>query len=239
MSVVPTKSVQTDINVFQMKSEPNASGISTNTDNGKLLVVDDDMVDRQQIHRLMGEKFQIIEASTGDEGQTFCENTTPACILLDNELPGRNGIELVEHFAAKNIPVIMITGTGNEELAVKAIQAGAQNYLVKGDMSKGDLFQTIVVAIHTVRQKLMREEWLREKDELIEKLSLALAENKTLTGLIPICSVCKSIRNDTGYWQRVEEYLASRSDAKFSHGLCPTCLDTEKDALETLKRKKK
>jgi tetratricopeptide (TPR) repeat protein len=56
-----------------------------------------------------------------------------------------------------------------------------------------------------------------------EGLRTALAEVRTLKGLIPICSSCKQVRDDDGYWQSVEAYLASRSDATFSHGICQSC----------------
>jgi CHASE3 domain sensor protein len=61
--------------------------------------------------------------------------------------------------------------------------------------------------------------------DLIAALQKALAEVKTLSGLIPICSWCKSVRSDTDYWQSVEEYLRSRTDARFTHGLCPKCAE--------------
>jgi len=54
-------------------------------------------------------------------------------------------------------------------------------------------------------------------------LAAALANARTLTGLLPICIRCKNIRNDTGYWQRVESYVKEHSEAKFSMELCPTC----------------
>lgn len=57
-----------------------------------------------------------------------------------------------------------------------------------------------------------------------EDLTKALADIKTLSGLIPICAACKKIRDDKGYWQQVESYIAARSDARFSHGLCPECI---------------
>ncbi len=57
-----------------------------------------------------------------------------------------------------------------------------------------------------------------------ENLQRALAEVKTLSGLIPICSNCKKIRDDSGYWQQVEIYVRNHSKAEFSHGLCPDCL---------------
>jgi hypothetical protein len=57
------------------------------------------------------------------------------------------------------------------------------------------------------------------------KLSRALAEIKTLSGLLPICSKCKKIRDDEGYWQLVEVYIQDRADVEFSHGLRPVCAE--------------
>ena len=63
----------------------------------------------------------------------------------------------------------------------------------------------------------------RDKEVLIEDLQQALSEVKTLRGFLPICSGCKKIRDDKGYWQEIERYIQERSDASFSHGLCPEC----------------
>ena len=63
----------------------------------------------------------------------------------------------------------------------------------------------------------------QERETLIEELSRALAEIKTLGGLLPICANCKKIRDDQGYWQRLEHYISEHSAATFSHGLCPDC----------------
>jgi PAS domain S-box-containing protein len=62
-----------------------------------------------------------------------------------------------------------------------------------------------------------------ESQELIARLQKALSEVKTLSGLIPICASCKKIRDDKGYWRRVEEYIRAHSEAKFSHSICPDC----------------
>ena len=62
-----------------------------------------------------------------------------------------------------------------------------------------------------------------ERERLIFELREALAEVKTLRGFIPICSQCKKIRDDSGYWQRLEEFLKEHSEAQLSHGLCPDC----------------
>jgi len=62
-----------------------------------------------------------------------------------------------------------------------------------------------------------------EKEKLIAELQKALSDVKTLSGLLPICSNCKKIRNDEGYWEQIEGYIRNRSDADFSHGICPDC----------------
>lgn len=63
----------------------------------------------------------------------------------------------------------------------------------------------------------------REREKLIDELQEALAKVKTLSGLVPICSWCKKIRDDQGFWNEVEVFVQSHSDAVFSHGVCPTC----------------
>jgi tetratricopeptide (TPR) repeat protein len=65
----------------------------------------------------------------------------------------------------------------------------------------------------------------RRVEELNRTLSTALAEVKQLSGLLPICSHCKAVRDDDGYWQQVEQYLAKRSPVEFSHGICPHCAE--------------
>lgn len=64
---------------------------------------------------------------------------------------------------------------------------------------------------------------LRGLNDSVEKLQKALAEVKTLRGILPICSFCKKIRDDEGYWHQVEVYLKDRSEADFSHSMCPQC----------------
>jgi hypothetical protein len=62
-----------------------------------------------------------------------------------------------------------------------------------------------------------------EKEKLIVELKHALHKVKTLSGLLPICASCKKIRDDQGYWNQIESYIQIRSDAEFSHSICPDC----------------
>ena len=69
-------------------------------------------------------------------------------------------------------------------------------------------------------------EMRREEDErknLVEKLQQALVQVETLRGILPICSSCKKIRDDNGFWYEIEHYIANHSQAEFSHSICPDC----------------
>ncbi len=68
----------------------------------------------------------------------------------------------------------------------------------------------------------------QERERLIQSLQAALAHVKTLSGLLPICSSCKKIRDDHGYWTQVEVYVKAHSGAEFTHGICPECADLYK-----------
>ena len=65
-----------------------------------------------------------------------------------------------------------------------------------------------------------------EKERVIGELQGALAEIKTLKGIVPICASCKKIRDDQGFWSHLESYLSAHSEAEFSHGICPDCAKT-------------
>ena len=86
--------------------------------------------------------------------------------------------------------------------------------------AEGKIVGASTVALDISKRKREEAEWLR----LIHELTEALAHVKTLSGLLPICASCKKIRDDKGYWQQVETYIRDRSDADFTHGICPDCV---------------
>ncbi len=94
----------------------------------------------------------------------------------------------------------------------------------------GGLFGTLIwLFIRALLRSLARlrvkdRALLRERAELVADLKQALERVKTLHGLIPICAHCKRVRDDRGYWEQVETYIRDRSEATFSHGICPECL---------------
>jgi PAS domain S-box-containing protein len=74
-----------------------------------------------------------------------------------------------------------------------------------------------------VRDITARKREEEKKEKLIVELQNALAEIKTLRGILPICSYCKKIRDDGGYWNQVDAYIKKYTEAEFSHGICPKC----------------
>lgn len=106
---------------------------------------------------------------------------------------------------------------------VVSILAFLMTYIV------GNLIITIRMSEHKL--KAMNEELeikVQQRTAEIEKknreLEEALSQVKTLNGMLPICANCKKIRNDSGYWEQIEQYIGTHTEAVFSHSLCPECV---------------
>ena len=81
----------------------------------------------------------------------------------------------------------------------------------------------IVKAVHILRDIAARKKVQLEREQLILDLQKANAKVDTLSGLIPICAVCKKIRDDKGYWNQLEKFIKRHANVDFSHGICPEC----------------
>ena len=82
----------------------------------------------------------------------------------------------------------------------------------------------LLVGMGRIRNRIREKEAAeQERNRYVEELQEALKEVKQLSGLLPICSHCKQIRDDKGYWNQIESYIGAHSEAKFSHGICPDC----------------
>jgi DNA-binding NtrC family response regulator len=132
-------------------------------------------------------------------------------VLLDLGLPDGQGLITFEkaHAQAPDVPIIVLTGHDDDDLAVEAVQKGAQDYLVKGRVDGGLVGRSIRYAI--------------ERQKLLTQIERSAKEIKTLRGFLPICAGCKKIRDDQGYWTQIETYISQHTDTEFSHGLCPEC----------------
>ncbi|HIJ79915.1 MAG: hypothetical protein OEY01_15105 [Desulfobulbaceae bacterium] len=95
-------------------------------------------------------------------------------------------------------------------------------------------YELIFQDLTKANNKLAQEVETRKSAE--SELRKALADIKTLSGLLPICSVCNKIRDDQGYWEKIEAYLATHTNASFSHGYCPECFKKARQELKDYKK---
>ncbi|MGH7255362.1 MAG: response regulator, partial [Nitrospirales bacterium] len=149
-------------------------------------------------------------------------------ILLDIVMPDMDGVELCRQIKAteplRDILVIMVTvQTGADDLD-RAFGAGAMDYITK-PLNKMELLARVRSALALKREMDIRKARERELDKRTKELEQLLSEVKVLRGFIPICAACKKIRNDQGYWEQVERYLRDRSEAEFTHDICPDCVE--------------
>ena len=88
--------------------------------------------------------------------------------------------------------------------------------------------------LHRTLEELHIEQ--AERERLIGELKEALANVRTLSGMLPICASCKKVRDDKGYWNQIEVYISKHSDALFSHGICPDCGKKAYEEIEKMKK---
>jgi DNA-binding NtrC family response regulator len=189
----------------------------------RVLLVEDDEEDyfltRAGLSNAEGVAFNLDWIKTYDTALEAIKCNRYDVYLIDYWLGARDGLELLREAVALDCkaPLILLTAVGDHEVDAEAMQAGAADYLVKGQIS-GSLL------VRSIRHTLERSRILDERDRLIRELQDALAKVKMLSGLLPICSSCKKIRDDQGDWTQLETYVQHRSGATFSHGVCPECL---------------
>ncbi|MFO7604791.1 MAG: response regulator [Desulfurivibrionaceae bacterium] len=188
----------------------------------RVLLVEDNMAEarllQEALREVRSEDLRIRHVVNMSEFLAQVKADGFDAILLDLSLPDSQGLETLAkaQAAAPHLAIIVLTGNDDAAVALAAVRMGAQDYLFKGDTHGPLLTRAIDYAIERKRSQ-------EEREQLIAELQDALAEVKQLSGLLPICSSCKSIRDDHGYWQQLEKYLDEHTELKCTHGLCPQC----------------
>jgi two-component system, response regulator PdtaR len=164
-------------------------------------------------------------ANSGAQALTLAAETDPDLVVMDIKLGGDlDGIGVAERLrSGKTIPVVFLTAHSDGDLLSRAKVTEPLAYLLKPYHEK-----ELKIAIEI---GLYKGEMERERAELTRRLEQALAEVKTLRGLIPICSWCRKVRTDEGFWLSVETYIQQNTRAEWTHGICPTCYQEQEDAL--------
>jgi two-component system cell cycle sensor histidine kinase/response regulator CckA len=113
----------------------------------RILVIDDNNVDREHVRRLLGAEQVIVEAGSVHAALAILNGAQIDCALLDQRLPDGEGIGLLATLVARRVPVVMLTALGNERLAVQAIKGGAYDYIAKHQLTPEGLQRSVAHAI--------------------------------------------------------------------------------------------
>jgi DNA-binding response OmpR family regulator len=219
--------------------------MATDTSPATLLVVDDDQGLLQLIEMALRRSgHKVLTAVSGDVALGLIQRNRVDLVLLDLGLPNMDGRTLARRLTTHvpPLPFVVITGRTDVLTAVDMMKQGALDYLMK-DAQFLDFLPSVVeralVQVDRESRLAAAEEELRRLNADLEQrvqdrtaqlnsanqqLQEALAKVKTLTGLLPTCAYCKNIRDESGKWHPIERYITARSQASFSHGLCPGCL---------------
>jgi len=174
-----------------------------------ILIVDDQEANVSLLEEMLRGAGYLSVASTRDPHQV-CElhrQHRYSLILLDLLMPGLDGFAVMEALKAVEtqgyLPVLV--QTAQPEHKVRALKAGAKDFISK----PFDLVE-VLLRVHNMLE-----------------VRLLLSAVRVLNSLLPICSYCKRIRDRKDYWQSLEDYVGQHTDSKFSHSICPDCLEKE------------
>ncbi|HLJ95259.1 MAG TPA: response regulator [Gemmataceae bacterium] len=187
----------------------------------RALIAEDNSTTRLLLESTLAEwGYDVVATSDGTEAwQELQCAQAPELVLLDWKMPGMDGIEVCRKFRqmpdAQAAHVILVTARRGKEDIVAGLEAGANDYIIK-PFEPSELRARLQAGARIV-------ELQKNLAERVRELENALARVKQLQGLLPICAYCKKIRDDHNYWQQVESYISSHSEAQFSHGICPDC----------------
>lgn len=188
----------------------------------KVLIVDDMPDNIRLLAQILRRDYDILVATDGSKALELAEGRDkPDIILLDVFMPGMNGLEVCRRLRGnpecRDIPVIFVTALAEREIEIQGLEMGAVDYITKP-------FMPDIIKLRVDNQLELK----RQRDLLTRKnqeLAAALAKVKQLEGILPVCMYCKKIRKDDDAWQQMEAYITEHSEALFSHGVCPDCVD--------------
>jgi phosphoserine phosphatase RsbU/P len=201
-----------------------------------ILIVDDIGKNIQVLASILNnEKYAISFATDGRQALEMIESEDYDLILLDVMMPDIDGFEVCRKIkkmkGKKDVPIIFLTAKTQQQDIAEGFEIGAVDYIVK-PFHAGELKARVATHLQLKRAKdriTEQNRLLKNKNQELEHLNKALSDSldtiKTLEGILPICCICKKIRDDKGYWEQIEAYISDHSEAQFSHGICPECME--------------
>jgi sigma-B regulation protein RsbU (phosphoserine phosphatase) len=194
----------------------------------KALIADDERIAREILARSLRQwGFEVEAVTNGADALAWLRAASePTLVVLDWMMPKLDGPGVCRKIRADqptaNLYLMLLTSLERRQDIVAGLDAGADDYIVK-PFHPDELQARVNVGVRVIT--------LQERlSQRVQELQAALASVKVLHGMLPICSYCKRIRGDDQYWQQIEAYIAERSEAQFSHGICPDCyVNVEKE----------
>lgn len=187
----------------------------------RVLVADDDPLVRRVLARHVGAwGYGVVEVEDGVAAWRLLDSPSrPPVALIDWMMPGMDGPDICRRVrAAEMLPspyLILVTARERPEDVVVGLDAGANDYLVK-PVNPEELRARLAVGVRMAQLE-------RELVTRVRELEAAQTEIRQLQEILPICSVCKKIRDDAGAYHQLESYISQHSNVVFSHGYCPDC----------------
>ncbi len=194
----------------------------------KILIVDDKPANLLVLEGVLkNPQLGLIRANSGNEALALTLKHDLALILLDVQMPEMNGFEVAKYLRGnkktRHIPIIFVTAISREQQYVfEGYDSGAVDYLVK-PIEPVVLRNKVRFFCLLYQQKRQLQEQLLEISQKNQLLEEQYQELKVLRGCLPICSKCKKIRDNKGGWEILEDYISDRSEAEFTHDICPQC----------------
>ena len=189
----------------------------------KILIADDDRTSLRLLEAaLVKWGYEVTATNNGEEAwQQLQRPDAPSLLILDWMMPLLDGVEICRRIRAlpgRQAPyIILLTGKLDKLDVVKGLEAGADDYVTK-PFDPGELRARVHVGTRVLTLQAALADRVQELEEAITRVT-------QLHGLLPICCYCKKIRDDGNYWHQVESYIASHAEVKFSHGICPDCVE--------------
>jgi CheY-like chemotaxis protein len=189
-----------------------------------ILIAEDDPISRRTLEvTLQKWGHRVLVTSDGQAAyEALHRDHAPRLAILDWMMPLLDGLTVCRRLRTnpqrRSLYIILLTARGEKKDIVAGLESGADDYITK-PFDRDELQARVNVGLRMVALQ-------QSLAERVAELETALRRVKQLQGLLPICCYCKCIRNDDNYWQRVEEYIGEHSDARFSHGICPSCFET-------------
>ena len=188
---------------------------------GPVLIAEDEPVDRRHLEAVLESwGYTVLATTDGLEALEIWQVERPEIAVIDWLMPGMDGLTLCRTVRGRpelgNPYIIILTAKTTTDDVVVGLGAGADDFLKK-PFDQAELRARLSVGERVLSLQSRLAQRVAELEE-------ALSQVRILQGIIPICMYCKRVRNEREYWEKVEQYVSKRSDARFSHGICPECL---------------